>query len=454
VDEAFSPATSRALLHRVATAQVEARVPSLVAAVARDSRLIWSAGRGCVGDTAPTTNTQYRIGSISKTFAAVLVMRLRDEGLLDLADPVERHVPGTSAGEATIGQLLAHTSGLATETPPPWWERTPGDMRPEITSLLWEESFRHPAARRWHYSNVGYALLGAVVERVRGRPWFDALRDEVLEPLGMRRTTLLPVSPHADGWAVHPWADVVMPEVVHDTGLMSPAGQLWSTAEDLVKFGSLLLDGNDDVLRADTVAEMCEPASGPAELEVPMFYGLGVMIARQHDRTLLGHFGSMPGFVASLLVEPAEGLTAVTFANATLPPAFVPVSSDLIRIVADNEPVVPAEWAPHAHVDAQALALTGIWYRGPVPFSLRLLGNGTIELVNLATPGPSVGLRPVGDNTWVVHTPGYYKGEQLQVVSGVDGETSHLDLGSVVFTRQPYPPGEVTPGGVDRDWGA
>ena len=89
------PTTSRALLHRLAVAQAEGRTPSLVAAVVRGGRTVWTGARSMIDGHAPTDDVQDRIGSISKTFAAVLVLRLRDEGLLDLSDPLERQLPGT-----------------------------------------------------------------------------------------------------------------------------------------------------------------------------------------------------------------------------------------------------------------------------------------------------------------------------------------------------------------------
>ena len=453
MDDYLLPVTEHALHHRVARAQVDARVPSVLGAVGRDGNCLWAGGHGEVDGTVPTADTQYRIGSISKVFAAVTVMRLRDEGAIGLDDRFGEHVSGTDAGEVTIRQLLSHTSGLATETPPPWWERTHGDIRPQLADVLWDDPFRHPVGYRWHYSNSGFALLGALVEQVRGKPWFDVVRDEVLNPLDMRRTTLMPQAPHARGFAVHPWADLVLPEPTPDTVLMSPAGQLWSTAEDLVRFASVLLGNADEVLSPDTVAEMAEPASGPAELEVPLFYGLGLMINRGPDRTLLGHLGSMPGFVAALWVDPVEQTSVVAFANATLPPAFGAMPTDLLRLVTEIQPRLPTAWRWVDSVESDALALTGVWYRGPVPYSLRLRGDGNIEFSNLQTPSAPIRLHRDGQR-WVVQSAGYYKGEILTVVAEPTGEISHLDLGSVVFTRSPYPRGDVTPGGVSSEWGA
>src|SRR5687767_1873640 len=97
-----------------------------MAGIVRDGAMVWSAGRGSVDGSLPTVDTQYRIGSITKPFTAVLVMRLRDEGVLDLGDRVDKHIPGTAVGDRTIRELLAHSGGLAAEPPGPWWERSPG----------------------------------------------------------------------------------------------------------------------------------------------------------------------------------------------------------------------------------------------------------------------------------------------------------------------------------------
>src|ERR1044072_3423789 len=96
------PATRRALLHRVAVGQSEGRAPSLVGAVMREGQLVWTGARGRTDGQVPDADTQYRIGSLTKMFTAVLVMRLRDEGLLDLGDPLAKHLEVPEAEGATI----------------------------------------------------------------------------------------------------------------------------------------------------------------------------------------------------------------------------------------------------------------------------------------------------------------------------------------------------------------
>jgi CubicO group peptidase (beta-lactamase class C family) len=452
--EELLPGTRRALLHRIAVAQAEGRAPSLVAAVVRDGRAVWHGARSSAAGPAPDGNVQYRIGSITKTFTAVLVLRLRDEGLLDLADPVEKHLPGTGVGEVTVAELLAHTGGLAAESPGPWWERTPGTLRPDLADVLGERPLLHPAGRRFHYSNPGYTVLGALVEKVRGVPWAEALRREVLEPLGLRRTGVRPRAPYADGWAVHPWADVLLPEPVADLGRMAPAGQLWSTTADLARFAVFLVRGDERVLGAESLREMRTPAapSGTAELAAGYAYGLGLELRHQAGRALVGHSGSLPGFLAALVIGEEDDVAAVVLANCTSGPLLVSVGADLVRIVAEAEPRIPAPWRPLPEADPAVLELVGQWYWGTHALGLRVTADGLLALGPLSGAGTARGsrFRAAGDGTWT-GLEGYYAGEALRAVRRPDGTVSHLDLGSFVLTRQPYEKDAPVPGGVDPE---
>jgi CubicO group peptidase (beta-lactamase class C family) len=429
------PATRRALTHRVAVGQAEGRTPTLAAAVVRDGGQAWFGSRSMLDGHEPDGDTQYRIGSLTKTFIAVLVMRLRDEGRLDLADLLGKHLDAGEAAGATIAQLLAHTAGLASETPGPWWERSPGELRPGLADIL--SPAPHPAGRLFHYSNPGYGLLGALIGQLRGHGWEEALRQEILDPLGMARTTLAPQEPHARGFAVHPWADVMQLEPADPAGLMAPAGELWSTAEDLCRFAVFLLDGDDRVLPAVTLAEMRAPASPPGDEAGAGGYGLGLQLFRHDGRMLYGHSGSMPGFLATLCVSPADGVGAITLANATSGPDIGGIAFDLVRVVTDNEPRRPDRWQPLPEVDQALLALTGPWYWGPRAYVLRLVADRGLELAPATGRGRASQFRAEPDGTWT-GLDGYYTGETLRLVSGADGTVDHLDLGSFVFTREPY----------------
>ena len=437
--------TSRRLLARTARAQRSSRVPSLTAGVVRGGELVWSAGRGAVQE--PHTDVQHRLGSISKSVTAVAVLRLRDEGRIALDDPLDRHVPGTPFGDRTVGQLLSHTAGVRAESPGAWWERTPGEDWSGLAQQLRPEDLPHGAGRRFHYSNLGYGVLGELLARLRGRPWEEVVRDEVLLPLGMTRTTPRPDGRAAQGWAVHPWADLLLPEPEEDAGAMAAAGQLWATLSDLGRFAAFLLGDTGDVLSAETLEEMTSPAGVDPSAPGWSAYGLGLQVVRAGDRTLVGHGGSMPGFLASVFVDRGEDLGTVVLCNATsgLDGALV---ADLHELVRTAEPHVEEPWRPAPDVDETALELCGTWYWGTYSYGMRLRADGLLDLLGLLGAGRASRFRSRGDGTFV-GLDGYHAGEVLRVVRD-GGQVVALDVGTFVYSRTPYDPAAPQPGGVDE----
>jgi CubicO group peptidase (beta-lactamase class C family) len=398
-------------------------------------------------------DTQYRIGSITKTFIAALVMRLRDEGRLDLGDPLDKHLPGTVLGDRTIAQLLSHTGGVTSESPGVWWERAAGADWVALRDSLGPEAMVLRAGSKFHYSNVGYGVLGELVARLRGSSWVQVVNKELLQPLGMTRTTPSPQAPHALGWAVHPHADVVLPEPTPDAGAMAPAGQLWSTLTDLARWLRFIAGDSGDVLHPDTVAEMRAPVTVDDGDTWASGFGLGLQLFRDSGRRIAGHTGSMPGFLAALLH--AEGGTgALVLANSTAGVGIVGLGLDLMKTVDELEPVLATEWEPLTSVNADLLDLTGPWHWGPTPYTLKLHANAWLELVPTNGAGRGSRFRPAGDGTWT-GVDAYYAGETLKICRDTEGAVTHLDLATFIFTRRPYEPAGPIPGGVDpHGWGA
>jgi CubicO group peptidase (beta-lactamase class C family) len=444
--------TVELLQARLAEEQSRCRVPSVAAGLVRDGALVWSGGRGRYDGRAdgrvPDADVQYRCGSITKTFVAVAIMRLRDEGLLALTDPVSRFLPDTGAtAERTVAQLLTHSSGLRAESGEDWWERTPGGDLDQLSETTLRDGARFEAGRRFHYSNVGFGVLGAILAAVRGRPWAQVIADELLAPLQMRRTTTRPSAPAAQGFAVHPWADVLLPEPEHDAGAMAPAGQLWTTVADLGRWAAFLAGDGAGIIAADTLAEMREPHAiyDDRGASWQAAHGLGLTMLNHGGRRYYGHGGSMPGFLAGLTVDAETGDGAVEFANATRG-LSAELGSDLLAILAREEPRTPEEWRPHP-VAPELLEALGVWYWGPAPYVLAVAGE-QLELRAPLGRGRESRFDPTGPDTWIGRD-GYHTGEPLALVRAADGTPSHLDLGSFIFTRRPYDPPAPVPGGVD-----
>jgi hypothetical protein len=158
----------------------------------------------------------------------------------------------------------------------------------------------------------------------------------------------------------------------------------------------------------------------------------------------------MPGFLATLCVSPDDGVGGIALANATSGPDIGTIAIDLVKIVADNEPRLPARWKPLPQVDQAMLALTGLWYWGPRPYVLRLRADRAFELSPAVASGRASRFRAETDGTWT-GLDGYYAGETLRVVRGTDDAVDHLDLGSFVFTREPYEPGAPLAARPDAD---
>ncbi len=442
------PSTAVHLTAAVAHAQADGRLPSVVAAVLRDGGPAWSAGRGrCVradGDERPDADTQYRIGSITKTFVAALVMQLRDEGRLDLGDPVGRHVPEGPYADRTLRSLLSHTSGMPAEPTGPWWERAPGRSYAELAEANPASGAVLPAGQEFHYSNLGFAVLGEVVARLRGCSWEQALRRWLLEPLGMQRTSYHAQPPAARGFAVDDLTGTLTPEPTHDTAAMAPAGQLWSTATDLVRWMQVLVDPPPAVLSTDALRQMSTVMGALPGEDLMGGYGLGLQMTGPGPLALVGHVGSVPGFGAGMFVDRRSGVGAAVLCNGGYGLDAGGLTRVLVETVLEHEPPLPPEWRPTGPVPAHLRELLGPWHWGHAPFVMRTDGS---ELILAATAGPrEFRFRSTGDDTYL-GVSGYHTGETMRVVRRDDGTVSHLDIATFVYTRLPYDPQAPIPGG-------
>lgn len=418
---------------RLGAMQLEGRLPSVVAGVLQGGKLVWTGAAG-EGPGDPE-NRQYRIGSITKTLVAVAVLRLRDAGLLDLEDPVGRFVDGTGYASSTIRALLSHTSGMQSEPVGSWWERSPGvDFATLVARNDGSGAVAGPGDF-FHYSNLGFALLGEVVATVGGRTWWEVVASEILEPLGMSRTTYHPVGVHAQGYSVDHFAGTLSLEPHQDTGAMAPAGQAWSTVPDLARWAAFLASGHPDVLAEATLREAGRAVPPAAD------YGLGLRLVECGGRRLVGHTGSMPGFLASLFVDPGTGDATVALANAT---TGLDTNSVPTMLLADAPVSAPETWVPSVDVPEPARELLGLWFWGNTAMELRW-SNGRLELRNLVRPEGIDRFELCGSR--IVGTEGYHRGEELRVVRHGDGTVSHLDIATFIHTRTPYDPAAPIPGG-------
>lgn len=435
--------TARRLRARLAHAQTTGRLPSVVAGLVRDGEPVWFDSYG--GPAVPghdPHDVQYRIGSITKTMTAVLVLQLVRDGRIGLDDPASVVLGEVGYADRTLRTLLAHSSGMQSEPVGSWWERSAGLSWDDLAAANDGSGAVFPALQEFHYSNLGYALLGELAARLLGTTWWEAVETRVLAPLGMTRTSYLPDGAAAQGWSVHPYESTLVPEPATDTGAMAPAGQVWATIADLARYATFLLDGDPDVLSAAELEQAFGPQSGNPTDGVRYAHGLGFQLFPGGSGTLAGHTGSMPGFLATCLVDRGRRVGGVVLANATVGYSPAALATELLDELERCEPSMPLPWTPSPSLPTELAGVPGVWHWGntPIVFAMEaaeLVGrrNG-VELYRFAVwDGRVLGLS------------GYHAGEQLHVVRRADGGVGHLDIATFIYTRTPYDPDAPIPGG-------
>ena len=440
--------TTTRSLHRIALArQREGRVPGLFAAVCRDGGLAWGEGVGVAevgGELPPGPDDQFLVASNTKTFTAVMVMQLRDEGRLTLDDLLGDHLSEVSH-PITVRQCLAHVSGMAREPLGDVWEtREQPDAKELRRDFDDVERVLRPH-ERWHYSNVVYAMLGQLVEELDGRSWEESLRARLLQPLEMRRTTNgFDGGPHATGYYVAPYDDVPRVEPVMDLKAMAPCGGLASTAEDLARWSAFVAAPPAELLSPDTMEEMCQPQ---ILLNTQLWngaMGLGFFLMRSPSgRTWVGHTGGMPGHITGVFTHRESGTGGIALMNATVTPAPDALAIELADHVVEHDPVEDEPWRPGTSVPEELRPVLGRWFSEGHPFVLSVV-DGTlqarVDVPAAATLPPSV-FEKVSDDLYRT-VSGRERGELLRVTRAADGSVPKLNWATYLFTREPIAFGE------------
>jgi len=423
----------------VREAQAEGRLPSLSAAVFRGGEVVWDEAVGLADveqRVEATTDSQYAVASITKMFTAASLMQLRDAGKLDLEDPLSRHLPGAAIGTPTLRRLLSHASGLQREPPGNIWETLKFPDEQELLATLADAEQVLPPSTAWHYSNLAYALLGHVVSHVSGTPYHDYVRERLLEPVGLERTTWGPGEGAALPYFVEPYSDAVQREPVLELAGKGGESGLYSTVGDLARWASFLSDPDESVLASASVAEMHD-LQIMAESDWTLGWGLGIELWRRGERVYGGHTGGYPGFVSIVLYSRRDKIGAVLLTNSGTWPKLSATGLDLAEAALDELPPDRGTWAPEDAPPVEIASLLGRWWSegDETIFSWR---KGRLEAHSPAAPPerePSVFEREGEDRFRVVS--GRERGEVLRVVRDDRGEVVRLYWATYPFTREP-----------------
>ena len=254
----------------------------------------------------------FRVGSITKSFVATVVLQLVGEGKLTLGDTLDRWFPGVvpDASHVTIRELLNHTSGIPNYTEEVTFDTAlvarPGRVwtPQELLSFIDGRTLLFAPGSSWYYSNTNFILLGMIVERITGRPLGDELRARIFAPLQLAHTAFPTTNssmptPFAHGYLL-PFNGLVPVRTYRDVTTWNPswawaAGAVVSTADDLGRFYGALLSG--DVLKPELLAAMEDTVPILADPNGPG-YGLGLIHERVVCSDIWGHDGEVPGYTS------------------------------------------------------------------------------------------------------------------------------------------------------------
>ncbi len=293
-------------------------VPGLAYAVVEDGQITSAGARGVVrmgGDTAVTPDTPFVIGSVSKSFTALAVMQLVEEGQVDLDTELSNYLEGFSgraAGAITIRQLLSHTSGFSTlqgNSQQPGATSTTDELARAVDQLA-EVNPAYKPDEKWEYSNANYQILGRLIEVVSATSYQDYVTTNILEPVGMAHSFVADGEIHESMATGHvPWFGSKLPLGDNTTDrATAPQGGIVASASDVARYLQMMMNGQDDVLSADGKAQMMRPAS-----EASPAYGFGWFL--QSDTGAVWHSGATPGVDTLATMIPAEKNAVVVLVN-------------------------------------------------------------------------------------------------------------------------------------------
>ncbi|MFJ4650289.1 serine hydrolase [Nocardia sp. NPDC088792] len=372
-----------------------------------------------------TVDSLFQIGSISKVWTATAVMRLVDQGKLDLDTPLAEILPELrlsdpdTAARITMRHLLSHTSGIDGDMFGDESGRGDDCLERYVTELAHTECIL-PIGTLWSYCNAGFSLAGRVIEALTGTTWDAAMRELVFEPLGLRHTVTLPEEallyraavghlPGPDGHGrAKRW---VLPRHA------GPAGLITTTARDVLTFAQMHLDGGvaadgQRLLSADSVRQMQSEQfvlPQPNGLQIDS-WGLGWWRADWNGDRVFGHSGGTLGQTALLQVLPEHKLAFTILTNGVAVGLFDELSAEIAALAG----VTPREQyrpTPSA-TEVEAARYTGRYERESQRLDvfdtadglvLRMAGTGTLaEFV----PEAELPLVPVAEDLFAVHLPG------------------------------------------------
>jgi CubicO group peptidase (beta-lactamase class C family) len=355
-------------------------VPGIAWGVIIDGKLshTGTAGLRDVEQNAPVDSASvFRIASMTKSFTALSILKLRDEGKLSLDDPAERYVPELSglsyptadSPRLTIRHLLSHSEGFPEDNP--WGDQQLNRTDDEMAAMMRRGiPFSNPPGIAYEYSNYGFAILGRIVARVSGQPYATFVRENILQPLGMHSTTMeaaqVPPARLARGyrWEDERWKlEAPLPD-----GAFGAMGGMLTSIDDLARWVGFLMgawpprsDADDGPVSRASVREMQQlwrirPArvthSGGKDALTLLGYGFGLRISQtcEFDH-VVAHSGGLPGYGSQMRWLPNYGVGIIALGNLTYTAWDGPIA-DALAALTRTGALQPREPAPSTTLTA------------------------------------------------------------------------------------------------------
>ncbi len=446
--------------HLAETKIAKYRLPGMALGIVRDQELAWFGGFGAADldlGKKPTEHTIARIASVTKTFTMTAIMQLRDQGRLNLEDPLVQHIPEFASARAvrgdlegvTLRRLLTHRSGLVTESPTHGWNDLDFPSREEMLAKLPETGVVIPQDSAFKYSNLAFGLLGEVVYQITGTPYTEYVHANIIEPLGLTSTVFDltdELRPHFFvGYNPTPYQDC--PEhapYAHLNGISS-AGQLHSTVSDLAKWISFQFqtEGGDrcgaQVLKGQTLVEIQQPQYVESDWSAGQC--LGWRATRMGNHIYHNHGGGIHGFGTQIWFNVPSKTGVVVLINMWPPHGGLEMAQEVLEMVLNaDEAMQPVPAQPTLEPTPEALQRFIGYYRAEPGIdvnieardgSLQLAGHGRSPY-SLHAPAT---LEPTDkENEWLVHG-GRAAGEIAVFQFDDDDRVISYELGAFVFKK-------------------
>ncbi len=429
----------------IETEMADKGLPAVAIALVDDQDVVWAEGFGYerIQDSIPATaTTVFRVGSVSKLFTDLAIMRQVEQGNLDLDAPITAVLPAFTptnpfGGDITLRQLTSHRAGLVREPPVGhYFDDTEPTLDATVASLAATELVYAPEARS-KYSNAGIAVVGQALSTVTGEPFSEHLQTRILDPLGMGSSSF-----EATAAVRARLADAEMWTIDGRTfdaptwGLgMSPAGSMYSTVIDLGRFMSALFEGGE-VVEAATLESMWTPQFAPAGATEG--FGIGFAVGELDGHRSVGHGGAIYGFSTELLALPEERLgVVVTTSLDVTNTVMARIAEGALRAAlaarsggAWTAPVPPAPVGPE-----RAERLEGRYSNGDGTHAFDLLELGHRLYLEPAGGGMRVELKALGDTLIVDDRRAYGR----RLVQGAEGLRDRDQLVTRVDVPEPAP---------------